>query len=110
MDRKAAIRDYKARKAPRGVFAVRCLVTGEAWIGSSRDLAVAQNGIWFALRNGNHYDEALQRAWDAHGEANFRYEILGQIGEEISDLLLPDELKKAKLKWVAQLGAHALIR
>jgi hypothetical protein len=110
MDRKAAIRAYKARKVPSGVFALRCLVTREVWVGSSRDLGVARNGIWFVLRNGNHYDPALQNAWNAHGEGHFAYEILEKAGDNISDLRLPDDLKRMKLYWIERLGAHALIR
>jgi hypothetical protein len=109
MNRKDAIREYKARKAPRGVFAVRCLPTSEVWVGTSSDLDVAQNRLWFALRNNSHYDHELQSAWNTNREEAFRYEILEKIDDEISTLLLPDELEKAKLKWASQLAARTLI-
>lgn len=51
--RRAAVAAYKERKPEWGVFAVRCLATGQAWVGESRHLDTQQNGLWFALRHGS---------------------------------------------------------
>ncbi len=45
--RKAAIRAFKERKTPRGIFAVRCSVTGGVWVDSAMDLDAAKNRVWF---------------------------------------------------------------
>ena len=36
--RRDAIRQYKERKVPIGIFAIRCRPTGETWVGASRNL------------------------------------------------------------------------
>src|SRR5579862_6374078 len=80
--RRQVVRDYKERKVPQGIFAVRCAVTGQAWVGQSRNLAQQQNGIWFSLRQAGHPNPALRAAWAAHGEAAFAFEVLETIEDE----------------------------
>src|SRR5258708_7343466 len=43
MTRKEAIKEYKARKIARGVFAVRCTTTGHVWIDAALNLEAARN-------------------------------------------------------------------
>lgn len=109
VDRKAAIREYKARKIARGVFAVRCLATAKAWVGASPNLAGARNAQWFTLRQGLHRNARLQAEWNAHGESAFEFQVLEQIDDDVSDIRLRDVLKERKLRWVGQLGAEALL-
>lgn len=108
-DRKEAIKEYKARKLPRGAYAVRCTVTGQVWVGSSRDLNAARNGLWFTLRIGSHRERTLQAAWSTHGEQAFEYEILEKLDEDVCALAVHDLLKEMKLRWVERLGAGALL-
>lgn len=58
--RKAAIAAYKERKTPFGIFAVRCSVTGQVWVGRSQHLDTQKNGLWFTLRHGTSLNRALQ--------------------------------------------------
>ncbi len=67
VDRKAALAAYKEMKVEAGVFAVKCLPTGQVWLGSAPNLEKIQNRIWFSLRQGNHTCRSLQAAWTAHG-------------------------------------------
>ncbi len=60
--------DFKARKVPRGIFAVRCAAAHETWVGSSPNLSAAQNSLWFQLRGGLYRNAALQEAWKQHGD------------------------------------------
>ena len=71
--KKEAIRQYKERKPALGVFAVRCSVTGQQWVGTSRNLDATRNSLWFSLRLGNHREAALQQEYEAHGESAFAY-------------------------------------
>jgi hypothetical protein len=92
-DRRAAIAAYKARKVAWGVFAVRCAVTGEAWVGGSRHVETQRSGLWFSLRHGANPNRALQAAWNTHGPGAFDFEIVERIADDLSELRRPDELK-----------------
>lgn len=109
MTRKEAINEYKARKIPRGAFAVRCTVTGQVWVGTSPNLDASKNGLWFGLRHASHRDQELQTAWNTHGEAAFQYEILELLKDDVSPLALRDLLKEKKLHWTKKFGATALL-
>jgi len=108
-DRKRALTAaYKERKARPGVFAVRCVASGQAWVGASRELANRRNGIWFALRLGTSPHKAMQQAWRDHGEAAFAYEELQVIdGDDLSVWSLDHALKEAAAGWRDRLGAAA---
>ena len=106
--RKDAIRAYKERTPPRGVFAVRCAATDQAWVGASPTLDTMQNRLWFMLRHGQHRNRALQEAWRQHGEASFQYDILEQLTEDIPAIRRADVLKARTAHWRAALGAAAV--
>jgi hypothetical protein len=106
--RKDAIRAYKERTPPRGVFAVRCAATGQVWVGAAPTLDTMQNRLWFMLRHGQHRNAALQAAWREHGEAAFRYEILEQLAAEVPASRQADVLKARTAYWTAALGAAAV--
>jgi hypothetical protein len=108
MARKEVIKEYKNRKVPRGVFAVRCTATGQVWVDSSPNLDAARNGLWFFLRHGNHHNKALQAEWNTHGDEAFQYEILEKLDDDLAPIGVSDLLKEKKRHWTAQLGAQTL--
>ena len=108
MNRKQAIRDFKERKPARRIFAVRCNADSQTWVGSSPNLPAWRNSLWFSLRSGGYPDQALQQAWNTHGESAFQFEILEQLDDDVSPLALGDLLKQKKQHWIQQLGALAL--
>ena len=83
-DRKALIAAYKQQKTIAGVYAVICTATGEAWVGRSRHIDTAKNGLWFALKQGSSPHRSLQAAWTDGTEADFRFEQLDRLPEDIS--------------------------
>lgn len=108
--RRDAIRDYKERKVRQGIFAVRCAVSGEAWVGQSRNLEQQQNGIWFGLRQGGHPNPTLRAAWAKHGEAAFAFEVLETIEDEGLSAYGRDNLLKDRgAHWRARLGATKIV-
>ena len=108
--RREAIRDYKERKISQGIFAVRCAVTGEAWVGQSRDLEQQQNGIWFSLRRGGHPNLSLRDAWKANGEAAFAFEVMEVIDDEGMVAYARDNLLKDRdAHWRAELSARKIV-
>jgi hypothetical protein len=90
----------------RGLFAVRCLETGEMYLEATSDIKGSMNSLKFKLNNGMCRHKALQWAWTRHGEKAFVFEILqialedktmdGSTSEE--DLQLLAVLWKEKLE------------
>jgi hypothetical protein len=104
--RRELLRDYKERKAPAGVYAIRCAASGEVWVGATRNLDAQKNSFWFGLSTRGHANRALQAAWNTHGEATFRYEALERIeDEDLTPLGLADALKARERHWREALGA-----
>ncbi|WP_426013380.1 GIY-YIG nuclease family protein [Caulobacter sp. DWR2-3-1b2] len=110
-DRRALLRDYKDRQVQAGIYAVRCLVTREAWIGSTPDLATRQSGVWFSLRMGGHSSASLQAAWKTHGEAAFGFDVLEVLEDEgLERLGRASLLVERREHWRVKLGAEGLRR
>lgn len=107
-ERKAAIAAYKQRKIFAGVYAVRCTRTGQRWIGKAPDLSTIQNRIWFALRHDGSRSASLQSAWNSHGEAQFVFEELERLDEDILPLSREILLKERVVHWREQFGAEGI--
>jgi hypothetical protein len=107
-DRKAAIAAYKDRKVAAGIYAVRCAVSGEAWVGRSPNLGTAQNRVWFMLRTGSHTHPGLQQVWRARGEAAFSFAVVETLSEEDATHFRDKRLKQRLQHWQAALGAGAI--
>jgi len=103
--RKAAISAYKERDAAIGIFAVRCLASGEVWVGPSLNLDTIRNRIWFGLRMGNALNAEMQRAWSSHGSDSFVFEVLEQLDPDEPDFVRDSQLKERAAYWRANLRA-----
>lgn len=103
--RKAAIAAYRDRKVESGIYVLRCVPTGQVWVGSAPDLSTIQNRLWFTLRQGSNPHRVLQQAWTDHGADAFTFEVV----ERLTDDDKPGfdraaVLKRAHTQWIAQLG------
>ena len=107
-DRKAAIAAYKERKSPAGIYAVRCVASGQVWVGQTLDLDKIQNRIWFMLRLGSHSSRVLQDAWTNHGADAFGFVPLEQLEDEESPYIRDGLLKERLLHWRATLDGLAI--
>jgi len=107
-DRKAVIAAYKERKAIPAIYAVRCVPTGEEWLGESRNIEAQQNGTWFALRQGAHLNRGVQAAWNTHGPDGFAFEVVERLAEEENPQFLRAELKARAAFWLKQRAARKL--
>ena len=54
LDKKAARAAWKERKVVAGIYSVRCLTTGQVWLGATPDLATVEGRLWFDLKQGRH--------------------------------------------------------
>lgn len=108
--RREIARAYAERERVQGVFAVRCAVSGEAWVSSSRNLDTQKNSVWFALRMGGHPNKAVQAAWNTHGEEAFVYEIVEELSSDsLTPMGLRDLMKARERHWREALGAGVLV-
>ena len=104
--RKAAVAEYKKRKAVPGIYAVHCLATDQRWVGQAGDVETIQNRIWVALRVGSARPLAMQAAWDEQGAENFRLEVLELMDEEELDFVRDRKMKDRLAYWRAALSAE----
>ena len=110
-NRRALARAYKEREVQAGVYAVRCVPTGAAWVGGAPDVSTRQNGVWFSLRMGGHTCASLQAAWKAHGEAAFAFEVLEVLDDKTLERLgKASLLAERKEHWRTALNAEGLLR
>lgn len=108
LDRKAAIAAYKERKVSAGIYRVRCLTSGQVWVGQTPNLDKIENRIRFTLRQGSHRHRALQEAWLRHGAESFVLDAVETLEEE-ADPYLRDRILKSRLAhWSAKLEAAVL--
>jgi hypothetical protein len=107
-DRRAARAAYKERKPSPGVYALRCLTSGEVWVGQTPDLDKVWNRIAFTLRAGGSPHRSLQAAWNTHGAEAFVFEALERLEEEPLDFALRSALNERGKVWRARLGAAAI--
>lgn len=107
-DRKAAVRAWKEREPEPGIYAVRCTVSGETWVGSAPDVGTIRNRLWFTLGQGRNPHRTLQQAWNDHGEEAFVFEILEQLDEEDSGLARDRVLKARRAAWIEEMNAKGI--
>ena len=100
--------EFKERKVPRGIFAIRCSATADVWVGSSPNLNAARNSMWFQLRGGLSRHATLQHAWKQHGEEAFMLDILEQFEDDVSPLLLNELYTRKKKEWAQTLSSQIL--
>ncbi len=100
MNRKEQIRKYKETPRPMGVFCIRNVAAGRAFVGSSVDVPSMLNRQRFQLEHGSHSNRQLQSDWKTFGADAFRFETL--------DLLEPskepgsdpaDDLRTLEAMW-----------
>jgi hypothetical protein len=106
MDRKEAIRAYKAARRPMGVYQVRNTETGRVYVGTSVDLPSILNRERAQLRLGAHRDHGLQADWNARGAEAFTFEVLDTLEPPDEPGYDPaDDLRTLEDLWRGKLAA-----
>jgi group I intron endonuclease len=80
---------------PGAVYAIRCVPTGDVYIGSSRHVHRRLAEHRSLLRRGWHYYHRLNELWAEHGEDSFVFQVLQLVGEY-------EDLGAAELAWMAR--------
>jgi hypothetical protein len=106
--RKAAVRAYKEREVPAGIFRILCTATARQWVGRAPDLGTIRNRHWSSLRFGGCPIRTLQAEWAAHGEAAFLFEELERLPADTAAMAIPRLLKARHEHWVDALAAESI--
>jgi len=104
-DRKAAVNAYKKRELEGGIYAVRCVASGEVWVGGAPDLSKIKNRLWFTLRQGTNTHRLLQTTWNAHGAEAFSFEIIERLDAEEIGYVRDRIMRERLVHWAEQLRA-----
>jgi hypothetical protein len=107
-NRKAAKAAYKERQSVTGIYTVRCIPTGQVWVGAAPNLETIQNRIWFALRHGDRSFLGLQAACREHGIENLAFEELERFDDDVNPLMRKDLLKARAAHWQETLQAEPM--
>ncbi|MBB2160291.1 GIY-YIG nuclease family protein [Gluconacetobacter sacchari] len=107
-ERKVAIVAYKERRIESGVYAVRCMASGETWVGGAPDLRTIQNRIWFTLRHRSHPTPSLQQAWHLHGADGLCFEVIERLKDDESPADRDRALKDLVVRWADRLRARRI--
>ena len=83
-----------------GIYGIRNMVSSKWYIGQSCNIEERKRSHYSHLKNGTHFNEYLQRAFNKYGFDNFEFRVLEETeegldlldGEEILDGL--DKLRK----------------
>lgn len=66
-----------------GIYRIRNLVTGDVYIGSTKDFRKRWNVHRCDLRNKVHHNRHFVYAWHKYGEANFAFEVVERCGVDV---------------------------
>lgn len=76
-----------------GIYQILCVPTGKIYIGSPIDLCVRWREHSKKLRGNRHPNIYLQRAWNKHGEASFRFAVVELV-------MFPEYLVEREQVWI----------
>lgn len=65
-----------------GIYAIRCLANGKAYVGSAVNLERRWLDHRKDLRRGMHHNSQLQNAWRKYGEPAFLFDVLERVRKE----------------------------
>jgi len=61
---------------PSGVYQIRCLITGQIYIGSAVNMLARWAEHQRSLRRDIHVNQHIQQAWNKYGEENFEFTVV----------------------------------
>jgi hypothetical protein len=97
-------RAYKENKPEAGIYQIRNLVNGKVLLGSTDSMQGRLNRHRFALRIGQHRDQALQTDFNQLGEAAFAFEVAEILKpSDEPDFSLEEALSELEQHWVQKI-------
>ena len=74
--KKEIIEEWKNRRPKMGVISFCCKLTGESFLGISKDTNADYNSNHFKLFSGTHPNKRMQELWQQYGEEGFEFVVL----------------------------------
>ena len=85
---------YRQMKFPAGLYRIRNLLNGNAYIDVNHNLDAIWNRHRTQLKFGTHQNISLQQDWTESGESNFIFEVLELIDtDDLTSVQITKELK-----------------
>lgn len=110
INKKGLIKEYKNKKHPAGLFAVRNKPENKMFIGPSLNLPAKLRGIKFELEMGSHAFSNLAQDYKRLGKDNFEIFILDEIEvKDDTERELRNELETLENMWIEKLKAEGVI-
>ena len=107
IDKNPAKVTYRASRRPMGIFAVRNLINGRVYVGSSTDLSAEFSRIRFQLYAGAHPVKDLEADWKRYGTGNFEFEILEELPPQADPSYNPAaDLERLEHLWLEKLQPY----
>ncbi len=95
-DKKELKEKYKELKPDMGVYAYKCLPTGNVYLGVSQNVNAEINKTTFQLNFGGYVQSAnLQSDWEKYGQSGFEISVLERLeyGKDASKTDYADDLQ-----------------
>lgn len=70
---------YKNRTPEMGVISLRCIATGESFLGASKDIPADLNSVRTKLSANYHPNKKLLALWAQYGEPGFDITVLERL-------------------------------
>ena len=96
------------REINAGVYKIRNVISGRAYVGRAVDIQKRWNQHRHHLRAGNHHSRPLQHSWKKHGEAAFEFQILEITSLDEEVLMAREEYYMALHSSSVSLGGYNL--
>lgn len=84
---------YKSRRPEMGVVELRCVATGERFLGTTRDGAKELNSLRAKLDGGLHPNRHLQELWTMHGADGFTFTLVDTLDYDDPAEVTLDDLR-----------------
>jgi hypothetical protein len=110
INKKELIKEYKNKKHPAGLFAVKNKPENKMFIGTSLNLPAKLRGITFELEMGSHAFSNLAEDYKRLGKDNFEIFVLDEIeAKDETERELKNELETLENMWVEKLKAEGVV-
>ncbi len=107
MTRKELVNEYKNLKFRAGVFQIRNTANGKIFIEGSVNLDKIWNRHRLELGFGNHRNTAMQQDWKTFGEAQFVFEVLGELTtDDLNETEIKKEVKLLEQMYLEELEPY----